>query len=983
MDTNYGVRWISLSPGLVDIVGDSGYVQMPVAEDSMVRIEAWKEDFSKHVYLTVRARKFVDREMGYDTVCPGDSVKMVYSYARANGWNYDVVWGEGDDTSPDTVYRLHLYHHPVYHDTLRFLEERDSLPYIYGEDTIRHFGLTELRRYQTVAGCDSIIYIQLDTLDIRREIHHWDTLHLCSGDTSLQYWRGFPIMGAGEVYDEVLDPYKGGTDNFYHLRVDIFPTYRDTLYFAFDPDSLPYLYGKDTIWQFGWTALKSLTVNGCDSVTYLYIHKERHFYDTLQSCGEAVLAWRGKKITVSGDYTDTLFDPYKGGTDSIYHLRADIYLEYHDTLYFVTERDSMPYIYGKDTIRQFGLTELYQYQTVHGCDSITYVQLDTLYIHRRVEIEDTMQGCEGDTLYWRGQEVTGYFARELVKDPYKGGTDTLFWLLVDRYPTYERTWWSYIYPDEMPYVIGTDTIRNFGLTELAYHTVHGCDSILYVWLNSYVGTLHAYDSLHTCQGDTLRWRGKVMTRTGDYTDTVFDPYQYGGPDSVYHLRAEFVTYRYISTDSCYIEELPYNLDGRQVPDFGSYTDRHVTASGCDSVHEYSLSRRWHHYRVQVETKGNGAANLTDTTLREDGTVRLRFTAASCHVLDSLRIDGRPVAPNTSCLLENLRGDCLVEAVFRESAPTESVLRYEVCTDSLPVRYNGESYGAGEHEIRFTDAAGCDSIVRLNVREKRNAARIAVTDTITPPCGANAIPVAYRIETGSPQRLLFRYDAAAHAAGFRDTAVDIRGGGTRKTDLPLPSDARSDRYSLQLWQADATGCYAQDETLTFEIPYPSSIIVQKWNDVLAVLSPEYNGGHEFSAYQWYADGEPLAGETRPYLYHRPYLPSTGRYSVLLERIADGIRLMSCPVKRQAYPKELALELRPNPAGQGSEVEVRVGGKPEAEGTVEVFDNTGRPVYSRPFLNGVHTLKASWQPGTYVVRVRGEKPAWTASGKLLVL
>ncbi|MCM1168924.1 MAG: T9SS type A sorting domain-containing protein, partial [Bacteroides sp.] len=76
-------------------------------------------------------------------------------------------------------------------------------------------------------------------------------------------------------------------------------------------------------------------------------------------------------------------------------------------------------------------------------------------------------------------------------------------------------------------------------------------------------------------------------------------------------------------------------------------------------------------------------------------------------------------------------------------------------------------------------------------------------------------------------------------------------------------------------------------------------------------------------------------------------------------------------------------RPNPAGQGSEVEVRVGGKPEVEGVIEVFDNTGRPVYASPFLNGVHTLKATWQPGTYVVRVRGEKPAWTASGKLLVL
>ncbi|MCM1555030.1 MAG: hypothetical protein NC048_06005, partial [Bacteroides sp.] len=793
--------------------------------DDVNRLDSVTKENFRFVFTE---KQHIQKDLGEVMICAGDSVRMNGRYVRSSGWHYDTV--PGSLKAVDTVYSLYLQVNPAYRDTLHFSVERDSMPYIHGKDTIRNFGLTELHRYQTVHGCDSLIYAQLDTLYIHRERHFYDSMQAC-GEAVLA-WRGKEITQTGHYTDTVFDPYKGGTDSVYHLRADIYPEYRDTLYFVTERDSMPYIHGKDTIHNFGLTELhRYQTAHGCDSLIYvhldtLYIHRERHFYDSMQACGEAVFAWRGKEITQTGHYTDTVFDPYKGGTDSIYHLRADIYPEYRDTLYFVTERDSMPYIHGKDTIRNFGLTELHRYKTVHGCDSLIYVHLDTLHIHREY---------------------------------------------------------------------------------------------------------HSYDTLQECGEAVIYWRGKQINQAGDYTDTVSDPYR-GGTDSVYHLRAAIhPTFHTAHTDSCYIEELPYGMDGRQVADFGHHTDRHVTASGCDSVHEYSLSRRWHHYKVQVRVRGNGAANLTDTTVREDGQVHLRFTAATCHVLDSLRIDGRPVAPNTSCLLENLRGDCLVEAVFRESTPTESVLRYEVCTDSLPVRYNGEAYGAGEHEIRFTDAAGCDSIVRLNVREKRNAARIAVTDTITPPCGADAIPVSYRVEAGSPQRLLFRYDAAAHAAGFRDTAVDIRGGGERKTDLPLPPDARPDRYSLQLWQADATGCYSQDETLTFEIPYPSGIIVQKWNDVLAVLSPEYNGGHEFSAYQWYADGEPIAGETGPYLYRKPYLPSTSRYSVLLERIADGLRLMSCPVKRQAYPRELALELRPNPAGQGSEVEVRVGGKPEAEGT----------------------------------------------------
>ena len=69
------------------------------------------------------------------------------------------------------------------------------------------------------------------------------------------------------------------------------------------------------------------------------------------------------------------------------------------------------------------------------------------------------------------------------------------------------------------------------------------------------------------------------------------------------------------------------------------------------------------------------------------------------------------------------------------------------------------------------------------------------------------------------------------------------------------------------------------------------------------------------------------------------------------------------------------------GDYDEVQVSVIGKPEAEGTVEVFDGTGKPVYERAFRRS-HTLRLSVQPGSYVVRVRDAKSTWTATGKLVV-
>ena len=64
-----------------------------------------------------------------------------------------------------------------------------------------------------------------------------------------------------------------------------------------------------------------------------------------------------------------------------------------------------------------------------------------------------------------------------------------------------------------------------------------------------------------------------------------------------------------------------------------------------------------------------------------------------------------------------------------------------------------------------------------------------------------------------------------------------------------------------------------------------------------------------------------------------------------------------------------------------MQVNVNGKPDAEGTIEVFDGTGRPVYQRAFRRS-HTLRLSVQPGSYVVRVHDGKGKWIATGKLLV-
>ena len=86
-----------------------------------------------------------------------------------------------------------------------------------------------------------------------------------------------------------------------------------------------------------------------------------------------------------------------------------------------------------------------------------------------------------------------------------------------------------------------------------------------------------------------------------------------------------------------------------------------------------------------------------------------------------------------------------------------------------------------------------------------------------------------------------------------------------------------------------------------VNYPRSIVVQKMlNNVFAVLGSAYNGGYEFTAFQWYRNGEPIEGATGA-VYHSdiPFDPNDV-YTVALTD-SNGITIPSCEIIPKAQPK----------------------------------------------------------------------------------
>ena len=78
----------------------------------------------------------------------------------------------------------------------------------------------------------------------------------------------------------------------------------------------------------------------------------------------------------------------------------------------------------------------------------------------------------------------------------------------------------------------------------------------------------------------------------------------------------------------------------------------------------------------------------------------------------------------------------------------------------------------------------------------------------------------------------------------------------------------------------------------QILYPKDIVVQRWGDVLAVTNENYNGGYEFTAFQWYKNGTPIEGATSSIFYMQDGLDLNAQYAVLLTRASDSVSVMTC-------------------------------------------------------------------------------------------
>jgi len=258
--------------------------------------------------------------------------------------------------------------------------------------------------------------------------------------------------------------------------------------------------------------------------------------------------------------------------------------------------------------------------------------------------------------------------------------------------------------------------------------------------------------------------------------------------------------------------------------------------------------------------------------------------------------------------------------------------------------------------------GCDSTVNLYLTVNEILVDFFPLDEI---CADNSsFDINFDVVAGRVTTYSVLFNDKAHAAGFED--IINQEIIAQRISIFIPASVRPDHYSaiVRLSSGDSQNMQ-KDFQYEFTIDYPSGIIVQRWNDVLALLNQYFNGGYLWASYQWYKNDEQIPNETGSYLYvgaNGGVLDTTANYRVLLTR-NDGVSLFTCKFTPVIVDPNSYLTVRPTLASPYQPITIIF-----ADGkSATLWNILGVQVSQYQLTNGVNTIPAPNQAGTYILKV----------------
>ncbi len=509
-----------------------------------------------------------------------------------------------------------------------------------------------------------------------------------------------------------------------------------------------------------------------------------------------------------------------------------------------------------------------------------------------------------------------------------GYRDSIVTLNVTAYPSYDGIIDRQTITEGQTYDWEGDAYSVSGYYNKKLTTIHGCDSAVTLRLDVIEKTKKTREIIaDICEGDGYDFYGEIMTEEGMYQKKI----EYADYDSVITLRLFVHPVEYDDEYANIYEGQTVTWNGEIYDAPGNYTIRQQTEYGCDkfvTLHITLLEKTVRTRQVSAVICDNQTYTFYGETYNSTITVTHEEHYAE---YDSIVTLDLTVNPSYSDIID------------------EQTIDYG---DSYT--WEGDTYSkSGDYTKTLTTKDGCDSIVtlRLNV-EKTYVYPLVENISISNQCADNQqLDVELLQSGGAIERMEISFSGRDKGYGFAPQSIMM----PQEHNIVTHS-ARAGDYTAHV------DCYFDNEVvytadIKFTLYYPSAVLEQAWNDVMVVLTQEYNGGYDFIAFQWFEDGRMLEGQTDSYIYQP--LRMGAEYSALLTEV-DGTQLMTCPL---VATEQTDITLYPTLLTKGQRVKCYV----REDAYFVVYNSIGQVIETGNIDNGWSEISVPQNEGIYVIKI----------------
>lgn len=217
------------------------------------------------------------------------------------------------------------------------------------------------------------------------------------------------------------------------------------------------------------------------------------------------------------------------------------------------------------------------------------------------------------------------------------------------------------------------------------------------------------------------------------------------------------------------------------------------------------------------------------------------------------------------------------------------------------------------------------------------------------CNGNetSISLPFTITKGQPSEYIVTFE--------NGTVVNGKVDANNNVLIEIPNDLESGVYKGSVVFNGDPDLYKESDAypVTITANIPKNAALQIYSDVLLVDNHDNN----YSAYQWYKDGNAISGATLQF-YSEPSF--SGRYTVKITD-KDGKEFMSCPIKTGVSVKNTksSVKVYPNPATSGEQFTLEIEEyDPAKDYTIMIFTANGTLVKK---LTGLEKINTTTLPG----------------------